>query len=473
MVFNLRGIYIEISIMLNRQQCSSNPCSTIGVGGNGCMTNLKSIGIGNFKLSPEAADAFIEMTNNMPSNIKNKIEIGGAYRDAKTQCNIFDFNHYEKTKKRRKKGTSGVPVALPGTSNHGWGRAIDLSPKEVQRWVRDNGTQYGWCWGEVKSEPWHFTFCGSGPNRWKGCDSICKVKGDKTPNTQEKPKSQGKVGLTQNFYTGKAKENIDMLISKMKVRGITDPIAQAGILATVGKESGFIPQNEIGYGSTPNSRIRSKFSSTKRLSDSKLDKLKSNDEDFFNYVYGPKGAGPGLGNTQPGDGYKFRGRGFNQITGRANYRKYGFESNPESLNNPDGAAEAMINFLGKEGSSLNNKFDSVDEAMEFFVTRNAGGRKKPSEESKARQVLAKFEVGSSEDLGSDENLASTTDSDTSTKPEGEKKSLSSLLGLGDLDAMISLVRGDKSGFEKATSSLGESHIYEEVDRIKNLIKKVL
>jgi len=462
MVFNLRGIYIEISVMLNRQQCSSNPCKTIGAGGNGCMTNLKTIGFGDYKLDPDAADAFIKMIGDMPENIRTSINLVSAYRKAETQCGLLDWDNYQKTGKFRKKGKLSVPVAPPGTSNHGWGRAIDMYPKNVQQWIKSNGTKYGWCWGEAKSEPWHFTFCGSGSNRWRGCDKICDVdytsdsKSDKT--TSDDKETEALVGLTQNFYKGTAGSNIDMLIGKMESRGVTSPIVQAAILATIGKESGFIPQNEIGYGGTPNNRIRSKFTSTKKLSDDKLDKLKSNDEDFFNYVYGPKGAGPGLGNTQPGDGYKFRGRGFNQITGRGNYKYYGYEGNPDKLNSTDGAAEAAIDFLAKEGSALNNKFSNVDEALEFFVTRNAGGRKKPSQESAARKVLQKFNIGKqSSKSGGDV----TSDDVKSIESSSEKKIRLSPLGF--LDPIISLARGeDKS-----------STLKEESDRIKDIMRKIL
>ena len=454
--------------MLNRQQCStSNPCSKLSSNDNGCLSNLKSVGIGSHALLPEAADGFIEMVNNMPSDIKDSIKLTDSYRPLKTQCKIFDFNKYESSGNKIKKGTSSVPVAGPGTSNHGWGRAIDISPKKVQDWIRENGTKYGWCWGEVRSEPWHFTFCGGGPNRSSRCDSFCKGPIGNLKDNEPKPKvdnnNQGgggssQIGLTQNYYKGAAASNINLIINKLKQNGITNPIVQAGILGTIGKESGFIPQNEIGYKTSTNDHIRKTFSSTRKLSDAKLDRLKSNDEDFFNYVYGPKGAGPGLGNTQPGDGFKFRGRGFNQITGRANYKRYGFEGNPDRLNDAQGAADAMVEFLAKEGSSLNNRFDNVDEAIEFFVTRNAGGRRKPREEAKARDVVERFNIGKESSSDDVEDVDVDTDVESPDKP---KKSGKKIGPLSFLDPIIALARGENPILK------------EETDRIKEIMRKVL
>ena len=43
----------------------------------------------------------------------------------------------------------------------------------------------------------------------------------------------------------------------------------------------------------------------------------------------------GLGNTQPGDGPRYKGRGFIQLTGRANYTRYSKILGVDLVNNPD------------------------------------------------------------------------------------------------------------------------------------------
>jgi putative chitinase len=46
-----------------------------------------------------------------------------------------------------------------------------------------------------------------------------------------------------------------------------------------------------------------------------------------------------LGNTQPGDGFRFRGRGIFQLTGRNNYARFGGRIGVDLISNPDLAAE--------------------------------------------------------------------------------------------------------------------------------------
>lgn len=70
-----------------------------------------------------------------------------------------------------------------------------------------------------------------------------------------------------------------------------------------------------------------------------------NPEKLANYVYQDeyRTARGALGNVNPGDGWKFRGRGLKQLTGRYNYQKFG---NEQGL-----TAEETIDFIEtKEGA---------------------------------------------------------------------------------------------------------------------------
>jgi putative chitinase len=72
---------------------------------------------------------------------------------------------------------------------------------------------------------------------------------------------------------------------------------------------------------------------------------------YFTARYDINGARPDiaqrLGNTYPGDGARYRGRGYVQLTGRNNYRKAAFhvdadlEGHPELALRPDAAAKIM------------------------------------------------------------------------------------------------------------------------------------
>lgn len=51
-------------------------------------------------------------------------------------------------------------AAEPGTSNHGWGIAVDLLAEWMRSWIDDHGTEFGWKKTEAFSEWWHVNFVG-------------------------------------------------------------------------------------------------------------------------------------------------------------------------------------------------------------------------------------------------------------------------------------------------------------------------
>lgn len=214
------------------------------------------------------------------------------------------------------------------------------------------------------------------------------------------------MGAYINTLNSEQKNNLDLVVSVLK-ENFDNPYTIASILSIVAKESGFIPKEEISYSGTSNERIRAIFG--KRLSDlteSQLTTLKKNNVAFFEKVYGV-GSGAPLGNNQAGDGYKYRGRGFNQITGRSNYKFYGnkigvdLEKNPELLKDPTIAAKALAMYFRIQAASTANKlkeynatdinsFDNIQDSTTALYHANAGwGKSKQQIEGDPTGGLAK------------------------------------------------------------------------------------
>lgn len=79
-----------------------------------------------------------------------------------------------------------------------------------------------------------------------------------------------------------------------------------------------------------------------------------NPEKLANHVYGGR-----LGNNQPGDGWRYRGGGLLQNTGRENFRKAGHEDDPESLREPGPALSAALSYWGQHHISVIARRDDV------------------------------------------------------------------------------------------------------------------
>ena len=225
------------------------------------------------------------------------------------------------------------------------------------------------------------------------------------PNSKSDEDSQteddeliSQYGKIKHKYSGEQGRNVDLIIDEMEKEGITDPLTQIGILSVMAKESAFKAFKEIGYCNTSNSRIRNVFGKrTSKYSDEQLNQLKCNDPQFFEAMYG-KDSGIRLGNTEPGDGWKYVGRGFNGLTGRGNYRKYGnligmnLEGNPELVEDPRVAAKVAIAFFtkGKDPASL-PKFKNQQDATVYFANLNAGGESERAQTA-SLNTLRNFEI---------------------------------------------------------------------------------
>ena len=110
------------------------------------------------RLSTAAAAAFNRMTKAYAASHGRGLCVTDSYRTYSEQVSVY----------HRKPGLA----ATPGTSQHGWGKAVDLCGgverfgSAAYRWLQDNAGQFGWyhpAWaqpGGSKPEAWHWEYGG-------------------------------------------------------------------------------------------------------------------------------------------------------------------------------------------------------------------------------------------------------------------------------------------------------------------------
>ncbi|EAY4270154.1 glycoside hydrolase family 19 protein [Salmonella enterica] len=125
----------------------------------------------------------------------------------------------------------------------------------------------------------------------------------------------------------------------MQQYGITNPLDQAMFLAQMGTESGGYTRlvENLNYAAD---KLVGVFGA-KRITQQQADQYgrnsshPANQEAIANIVYGGDWGKANLGNMVQGDGWKFRGRGLKQITGRENYQKCSAAIGVDLITAPD------------------------------------------------------------------------------------------------------------------------------------------
>lgn len=127
----------------------------------------------------------------------------------------------------------------------------------------------------------------------------------------------------------------DELVVAMRKWGVgKTPQDRAHFLGQCDHETGgfqITAENLKAYGGTSASRIRDIFKSrVAKYTDAQIDTIKKNEKEWGDIVYGPNtGIGRELGNTSVGDGAKYKGRGWIQITGKVNYIGFSKDDSPK------------------------------------------------------------------------------------------------------------------------------------------------
>lgn len=195
--------------------------------------------------------------------------------------------------------------------------------------------------------------------------------------------------VTGGHYTGGSNARKDELIKAMDAGGITDPKSKAALMANVDHESGGFKSKEenLNYSAKRLQQVFPKY--YKDAESARADA--NNPEAIANRVYGGR-----MGNKDPGDGFKFRGRGDIQLTGRDQYERMGKKlgidlvNNPELASDPKYSAQIAVQHWKDSGANALAEKGDIRGAR---VRTNGGTNGLADVETKYDKYLAQAKVG--------------------------------------------------------------------------------
>lgn len=155
-----------------------------------------------------------------------------------------------------------------------------------------------------------------------------------------------KLALSMNIPESLAAVWVSPLNERMLRYGINTPLRQSHFLAQIGHESNSFKslRENLNYSveGLLKTFSRSRISEADAKKYGRTSTQAANQEMIANIIYGGEWGRKNLGNTQEGDGWKYRGAGLIQLTGRSNFEQANKALNFDLVNRPERVAEDNV-----------------------------------------------------------------------------------------------------------------------------------
>lgn len=321
--YRFQPTFLTFCLVLNRYRPGVKPSARLMNGGYlyelGLATSKAVVQKGDFSSSvwSEEYSPFGVMANTDPKSVDKELEL---------------------LKRLSKKPDLAVRGLLDAENKNG---NIDRLRK---RWERDskystsgNNLREGWTRDGNKGG--EETLTSANPlsrNRIDGSGFVPKGSTIASGGWQAAAANPGQPGLAAD-ETGQYKAPKDMngklgmaaMIKAIKDAGINSPAEIALLLANTKHETGGFKRvdENLKYSGERLLAIFPKYFRSRQEADAIA---KAGPVAIANRVYGGR-----MGNNEPGDGWKYRGRGYIQVTGKDNYRMISKATGEDFVNNPD------------------------------------------------------------------------------------------------------------------------------------------